>query len=144
MVNCKFCNMPTRQTNTQLCQKCYTYFVLEEEKVYPIPPKGEVHHTEKGKIICHICGKAFYKLGNHIYYSHHITAKEYKEEFELRYNIKLTSQEYQKVMRQHAFNNDMDKNLKKWGKNTRFKRGKGQSRRVSSQEILERRARKNG
>lgn len=134
-VLCTSCGSPTLFTQSRLCQKCYAYF-QSGNIVYPLPPAGEVHFTPEGLPICHICGKAYSKLGNHIAFAHHITTREYKEQFGLCYNTKLTSKPYQTLMRNYNTEQNMPIILPQLGQKTQFKPNKTGSRRSSLQESL--------
>lgn len=91
MLHCDSCGAQGKVIHTvvdghkkQLCPSCYKYYVVDGEHDYDIPDKGVIACTPEGKVICHICGKAYKKLGNHIYQIHHITTKEYRKQFELK------------------------------------------------------------
>lgn len=101
------------------CQKCYDYF-RNGGKTYPLPPKGVVQKNEDNKIICHICGKAYYVLGGHVRGTHHMTIKEYKEQFGLCNKTHLTEINYHNKMRNYALYYNMDKQLITTGVNTRI------------------------
>lgn len=91
--------------------------------------------TFKDKLKCKICGKNFNHLGSHIWHKHKITAREYKQEFGLPYNISLISRQiYDKKV--DAFNENRDKYLSNILKDNgfRFKKGKDGSRRISDLE----------
>ena len=104
------------------CQSCYNYF-RNGGIIHPLPKYGKIEHNSSGKVICHICGRAYTKLGNHIKESHNMTIKEYKEKFGLCANARTTENSYSKKMRKLAYDNNMDKQLLEVGKNTRFKKG---------------------
>jgi len=53
---------------------------------------GRMLYTPNGQVICHICGKAFAILGNHLR-SHNITASEYRKQFGLSNKQSLSSKE---------------------------------------------------
>lgn len=101
------------------CQRCYNYF-RTGGKVYPIPPKGVIQKDAEGKIICHICGKSYNVLGGHIRGTHHMTIKEYKEQFGLCNNTHLTELNYHNKMRDYALYYEMDKQLLTTGVHTRI------------------------
>ena len=89
--------------NKILCDSCFVSF-----KKYPdeyIPPKGEIHYNSEGKVICHICGRAFNKLGYHISQCHDMSIDEYKEEFGLNRRAKITSEALSKVFKDLSSNN---------------------------------------
>lgn len=73
-----------------LCDVCYKTY--KNNPVKYIPPHGEVHKDIEGKIICHICGRSYNKLGAHIVQRHKITVDKYRELFELNRKQSLTSE----------------------------------------------------
>jgi hypothetical protein len=85
---------------------------------------------------CKICGKVFQHLGSHLFHGHGVTAREYKEEYGLPYNMALISDEvYRK--KSEAFNERREeylKNLTKSGKKYQFKKGADGHRRISEYE----------
>ena len=126
-----------------LCQGCYKYF-HNGGVVYPIPPKGVVAKDDNGKIICHICGRSYNRLGSHIKESHQMTIKEYKEEFGLCNCARTTEDNYHKMMQDYAEIYGMGDRLIETGKNTRIKVGENQMRKgkaVRLQECIDKRNR---
>lgn len=128
-IKCKSCGKLDKNYNGY-CQKCYTYFIKNGYKTF-------LEETEYGKVsyvmdknskqysmpICHICGKAYAKLQQHIYYTHHMLKNEYCDKFGLDHCVKLTSNDYHQRMSELAYQYDMDEQLLKVGKDTRFKKG---------------------
>lgn len=127
-----------------ICQGCYRYF-RNGGTVNPLPEHGRIKRDSTGKVICHICGRAYTRLGSHIKESHNMTIEEYKEKFELCKRAKTTEGCYSQAMRNNAINNKMIERLLEAGKNTRIKKGQADMRKgkkVCLQEILEKRDRK--
>ena len=127
-----------------MCQGCYNYF-RKGGIVHPLPEHGRIKHDATGKVICHICGRAYTRLGSHVKESHSMTIEEYKEEFGLCKRAKTTECCYSQTMRNHAMNNNMNERLLKAGQGTRIKKGQVDMRKgkkVCLQEILEKRDRK--
>ena len=126
---CKSCGKEDIARYDGYCQKCWHYFKFNGYKEFPIPPVGEVGYvTDKndkqyGMVICSICGKAYTRLQQHIYYAHHIYKKDYCLQFGLDNKVRLTSEEYNKKMRDYAYQYDMPEQLKTTGMSTRFKAG---------------------
>lgn len=85
---------------------------------------------------CQICEKEFSHLGSHIWHGHHITARDYKEEFGLPYKMALISQDIYEKKRKHFEENQEKylKNLLKCGKKNRFKKGHSGLHRTSEHE----------
>lgn len=140
---CSECGKVTRNNYGGLCQNCYLYF-KNGGKIYPLPEAGKIEHDENGKVICHICGRSFKRLGSHVRVSHDMTIKEYKEEFGLCSHARTTEETYSKIMRENAYKNNMDKVIVEAGKATRIKKGetdKRKNKKVRLQEILNKRNR---
>ena len=81
-------------TSGSLCQSCRTYLSKHPEGTYIIPGYGEVAYAFNGDPICHICGQAHRKLGNHIAFKHHMSQKDYRDMFGLYRNTKLSNEDY--------------------------------------------------
>lgn len=127
-----------------MCQGCYNYF-RKGGTVNPLPAHGRIKHDATGKVICHICGRAYTRLGSHVKESHDMTIEEYKEKFGLCKRAKTTEGCYSKTMRNHAMNNNMNERLLIAGQGTRIQKGQVDMRKgkkVCLQEILEKRDRK--
>lgn len=127
-----------------MCQGCYKYF-KNGGTINPIPEHGRIEYDINGKIICHICGRAYSRLGSHIKESHNMTTAEYKKQFGLCARTKTTTEDYSAVMKMHANKHKMGERLMKAGENTRFKKGDNTARKnkpVRLQEVLEKRDRK--
>ena len=114
--------------------------------LYEIPQYGEILFNTEGLVVCHICRRAFKKLGTHVVQKHDMTIAEYKKEFGLNNNTITTSKEYHDRMRDYNtkyFDLVVGKNLKEKGQGTRFKEGsKGRPREVVREQ--ERRRLKEG
>lgn len=127
-----------------LCQGCYKYF-KSGGKIHSIPEAGTIAYDDQGKVICHICGKSFVRLGSHVKENHNMTIAEYKERFGLCNSTRTTEKSYSATMRRHAKINGMDQKLLEAGKMTRIKKGETRLRKgkeVRLQEIIDRRKRK--
>lgn len=126
-----------------LCQGCYNYF-RRGGIVNPLPHSGTIALDSRGFIICHICGKAYTRLGSHIKESHGMTISEYKRKFGLCENCKTTESKYSKTMHDYAYKNGMPERLKRAGYNTRIKVGERDKRLgkiTRLQESLDKKAR---
>ena len=127
-----------------LCQGCYHYFKNGGTR-NPLPLKGEIKKDERGYVICHICGRAYKRLGSHIKESHNMTIAEYKELFGLCRRSRTTEDNYSTHMHDNAIRHDMPERLLKTGYGTRIKKGQTDMRKgkeVRLQEILDKRSRK--
>ena len=119
---CQLCNQTILDTTGHYCQKCYNYLCNHPEGVYPLPQSGTVALAINGDPICHICGKAYRKLGNHIYQCHHITQQEYRVKFKLHHNTRLSNVNYQQTMQSYNkrdYKVVVQENLIKCGQQTR-------------------------
>ena len=76
-----------------------------------------------GLFVCPFCKKSFKGLAYHTRQAHNISSKNLKEMFGLPYNYSLQTKELKEVRRIRALENNMDLQLIKAGKNTRFKKG---------------------
>ena len=106
----------------ETCQGCYNYY-HNGGTDNPIPPKGKIAYEHRGYVICHICGRAYKRLGSHIKESHNMSIAEYKAEFGLCNNAKTTEQNYSEHMHDLAYKYDMPKRLQIVGYATRVKKG---------------------
>lgn len=126
---CKSCGKQTLKRYGGYCQTCWRYFKIDGYRQFDIPEFGRVEYVEDetdkqyGMVICHICGKAFIKLQQHIYYAHHIHKKYYCLQFGLDNKVRLTQDEYHNKMSEYAYHYNMPEQLKRTGVNTRFKCG---------------------
>jgi len=88
--------------------------------------------VKRNRCECLICGKEFRNLGGHLWQSHDISAKEYKEFFSLPYSLPLISDETKQKKSEANKRKKMWKYLIKYGKKYRFQRGKvNPNRRIS-------------
>ena len=106
----------------ETCQACYNYY-HKGGTDNPIPPKGKITHDYRGYVVCHICGRAYKRLGSHIKESHNMSIAEYKEKFGLCNNARTTEASYSKFMHDLAYKYDMPKRLQIAGYATRVKKG---------------------
>lgn len=138
---CKECGKQSDRSFSGLCQACYNYFVRDGGTVHDLPSPGIVAADENGKIICHICGRSYKRLGSHIRESHNMTIAEYKERFDLCRNARTTEENYHQKMHRHACENGMPERIIEIGMETRIKKGETDKRKgktVRKQEIRER------
>lgn len=110
-----------------------------------IPPPGVIMRDNRGYVICHICGRAYARLGSHARESHGLTIAEYKEMFGLCSRSKTTEKDYSERMRELAYKYKMPEMLKITGEKTRIKNGETDKRRgktVRLQESIDKKNRK--
>ena len=123
---CEECGSTYRVRKTKsfgkiLCNNCHNMY--KSHPVNQIPPNGEIRYDDEGRPICHICGRAFDKLGQHVYNRHDMSADEYKEKFGLDRRVGLTSDKTKKKLQDAVKDNYslvVEKNLLNNGKKTRF------------------------
>lgn len=140
MKQCQMCG-GNNTTTGKYCNTCYSYLRKHPEGDYPLPPKGVIHYASNGDPICHICGQAHRKLGNHIRFKHNITQNEYRDMFKLYHNTRLSNYEYIENMSQ--INNKhkdivVKENLIKYGAKTRITHENGLSGRKFQHKISKR------
>ena len=119
-----------------MCQTCYNYFRLGGTE-NPLPEHGKIEHDCRGFVICHICGRAYKRLGSHIKESHKMSIMEYKETFGLCNNARTTEKTYSEQMRKSAYKYDMHERLKVLGENTRIKKGENDKRKGKKSRLQE-------
>ena len=129
MKKCNECNkiINRRVYPGGLCEGCYRY-KLNGGTQNPLPPKGEIHRDHRGNVICHICGRAYKRLGSHVRESHNMTIATYKEMFGLCSSSRTTEATYSALMKQYAYENNMPDQLIASGINTRIKKGENHMR----------------
>ena len=140
MKQCQMCGA-NNTTTGKYCNTCYSYLRKHTEGDYPLPPKGVIHYASNGDPICHICGQAHRKLGNHIRFKHNITQNEYRDMFKLYHNTRLSNYEYINNMSQ--INNKhkdvvVKENLIKCGVKTRITHENGLAGRKFQHKISKR------
>lgn len=144
-MNCKSCGKPlTRILPGNLCEGCYNYF-RKGGTIHPLPDPGRIEHDDDGKVICHICGRSYKRLGSHIRESHGMTIEEYKEQFGLCRKARTTEKSYSDKMHRHALDRGMDERVLEIGQNTRIRKGETHMRKgkeVRLQEILDKKDRR--
>ena len=105
-----------------LCRACYKYF-KDGGTVNPLPDAGTIAYDERCYVVCHICGKAYKRLGSHVKGTHNMSIKEYKERFGLCNNSKTTEANYSGMMHDYAYQYNMPEQLRITGADTRIKPG---------------------
>ena len=118
------------------CQACYVYY-REGGTDNPIPEKGRIAYDYRGYVVCHICGRAYKRLGSHVRESHKMTIAEYKERFGLCNRAKTTENTYSVHMRDLALKNNMDEQLRLKGASTRIKKGETYRRKGKATRLQE-------
>lgn len=115
---CEICGRSNKKTkytdkfDKVLCDSCL--LMCKKHEFHYIPTLGEVHYDEKGNIICHVCGRAFKKLTEHIKFKHGMDKDTYKEKFGLNRTCRLTGTN---------FVPNISNDITKYSEATRFKKG---------------------
>ena len=140
-MTCSKCNKPISDKiyPNETCQACYNYY-HKGGTDNPLPKLGKVEYDSRGYVVCHICGRAYKRLGSHIKESHGMSIAEYKAEFELCNNAKTTERNYSEHMHHLAYKYDMPKQLQITGYPTRIKKGQRDMRlgkKVRLQECID-------
>lgn len=133
---CNACGKTHYRSYMGMCQGCYNYF-RQGGKIYPLPERGTIARDENGKVICHICGRSYARLGSHVRESHGMTISQYKEIFGLCNSAKTTEISYSKKMSELAYRNGMDKQVLKIGEATRIKKGESDKRKNKEVRLQE-------
>lgn len=146
-MNCSKCGKPhgCKIYPDNQCQSCYLYY-HKGGTDNPLPDKGIITHDHRGFVVCHICGRAYKRLGSHVKESHKMTISEYKAEFELCNNARTTERNYSRHMHNLAYEYDMPQRLMKTGVATRIKKGQKDKRlgkKVRLQECIDKKIRMN-
>lgn len=128
-IKCKCCGK-TDKNYAGYCQKCYTYFVKNKYNTYKdkiqygvMSYVTDINDKQYSMPICHICGKAFNKLQQHIYYAHNMSKNEYCDKFGLDHGVLMTSNDYHQKMSELAYHYNMDEQVRVVGEKTRFQKG---------------------
>lgn len=129
MAECKFCKKYVKRPSKGYCISCYQYFILHNYSLWVPSEYGRLDRVtiedsnQYNMPICHICGKAFTKLQQHIWYAHNLSKNEYCDLFGLNRNIVMTTDSYHEKMKHYAYLYDMDIQVISAGKSTRFNKG---------------------
>ncbi len=137
-MTCSFCGDVIRgRPYGSRCQACYRYLKTGGE-MNDLPPDGVIVKDYRGYVVCHICGRAYKRLGSHVKESHSMTIDNYKEKFGLCRRCKTTSEAYSAEMKTHALLNHMPERLMTSGLNTRIKPGQTDMRKGKPIRLQER------
>lgn len=135
-MKCIECDKEAAPNHKGMCQSCYNYF-RKGGVINPIPDKGVIAYDHRGYVVCHICGKAYKRLGSHIKESHNMSIAEYKAKFELCNNARTTEKNYSQHMHNLAYKYDMPQRLQITGVETRVKPGEKHLRKGKKARLQE-------
>ena len=121
---CKICNKPLIKRQRTYCSKSCRYKVYNKKYA---KARNEWTRNKRGKyadnkIECLVCGKYYRQVGTHIVQMHDMTAREYREYFELEVKKGILPDDLRKLYGEQALENGTYKNLK-IGKKFWFKKG---------------------
>lgn len=142
-MNCSKCGKPIERSYAGMCQSCYKYYHSGGTD-NPLPKLGKIAYDYRGYVICHICGRAYKRLGSHIKETHDMSIAEYKAKFELCNNARTTEANYSEHMHNLAYKYNMPQRLQITGYPTRIKKGQRDMRlgkKVRLQECLDKKRR---
>lgn len=125
---CKICNKPLKKRQRLFCCKEHRYKDQNQrykkkqadwqrdrdDKLASIPSPD--------KIQCLICGRYYVQLGSHVVQRHQMTAREYREHFDLEVKKGLTPEWFHRLKGDIAIKNETFRNLIS-GKKFWFKKG---------------------
>jgi predicted nucleic acid-binding Zn ribbon protein len=103
-----------KRNNTKYKEQHALWQIKRRDAIASIPSKNKKQ--------CKICGKWYIQVGSHIVQKHDMTARKYREEFNLPVKKGITPQWYRKLKGKQALENKTCKNLIK-GKKFRYKKG---------------------
>jgi predicted transcriptional regulator len=126
--NCKICGKSLPKRYRTFCsKKCRNKSQYLKHKEYRAKKQKEYNDKkhmqyQPGTLQCKICGKWYIQVGTHIVQKHGMTAREYREEYNLPVRRGITPKWYRKKKGKIALKNKTFENLKN-GKKYRFKKG---------------------
>jgi len=119
-----FCSKKCRNKNNNTKRR-NSYTEEDRKKMSLIAERKwqeKLMNDPREKIQCLICGKWYIQVGSHIIQKHKITAREYREYFDLEVKRGITPKWYRKKKGDQALKNKTYKNLEV-GKKFWFKKG---------------------
>lgn len=111
-----FCSPTCRNKNNYQKRKAYQA-KYQRERVDRLASEP----SDK-KCQCLICGRWYVQLGTHVVQRHNMTAREYREYFDLEVKRGLTPEWFHKLKGDIAIENNTYKNIIETGKKYRFKK----------------------
>jgi len=125
--NCKICGNILPKRYRVYCSKiCRNKAIYQRHKEYQA--KKQIEYRDKkhlyytpGTLQCKICGKWYIQIGTHVVQRHGMTAREYREKYNLPVKRGVIPKWYRKKKGKIALKNKTFENLEK-GKKHRFKK----------------------
>jgi len=132
--NCKICQKPIEKhsrfrtyCSKQCRQKAINRRQYEYQKKWQQEKRGQYAPDKKR---CIICKKWYYQVGSHIWQKHGLTAREYREEFDLPIKKGILPDWLRKLKGEQAIENKTFENLK-IGKKFWYKKGDKRAKIIS-------------
>lgn len=110
-----FCSKECRDIHTN--KRRYHNGGKEKSQAYQ-QRKASVPSADKKK--CALCGRWYRRVAFHVFQTHHLTAREYKQHIDAPLSKGILTDEKRALLRSHALYYQMDKQLQQAGKNTRY------------------------
>ena len=138
----RFCDKVCRNKHNGIKNRGKRYYSKANDE-----RQEENAQWSEGKVECLICknnkkeNRYFNRVGSHVFYYHHVTAREYKEMFGFDTIKGILSPELRKVYQDNNFANKkvvVDINLVEKGVGTRFKKSHKGGKYKRSEETLTR------
>ena len=126
---CKICGHPLGYRQRTFCSKtCRNKNNYQKHKITQAEWQRRRDDTlaeipSTAKVQCLICGRYYIQLGTHIVQRHHMTAREYREYFDLEVKKGLTPEWFHKLKGDITIENNTYKNIIETGKKYRFTKG---------------------
>lgn len=111
-----FCSTECRNRETGKRWQSYRTIWARERR------DNEALKPSSKKVKCLVCGRYYVQVGSHIYQVHKMTAREYREGYELPVKRGIVPRWYREIKAEQAIECGGADNLKK-GKKYRFKKG---------------------
>lgn len=102
--------------------KFYNKKYYPKQKIYQQERYDRIATIKEGKLQCIICGLWYIQVGTHVRNRHNMTAREYREEYNLPVKRGISPTWFREVKGEIALNNGTASNLKK-GVKFRFTKG---------------------
>jgi len=117
---CKVCGEKIKEKGfrSYCSKKCRDYFNNRQYKQYHADwqrnrSEKRALVPDKNKIKCLICGRYYVQVGSHVYAKHNMTAREYREHFDLERKRGVIPEWFRLIKGEDALRNGTYKNLKK-------------------------------
>lgn len=136
--NCKICGgeLPTKRHRSYCSKKCrdkYHRMKMVKSGYVREYQRRQSGKYAQGKLQCLVCGKWYIQVGSHVQAIHELSAREYREEYELPLSKGVVPAWYRKLKGEQALENETYKNLEK-GLHMRYKKGDPRAKVMTGQK----------